>query len=76
MKQISNRDVEVKIINKSFPYEFEKAMNELLSSGCWRVQWTEISVTDHHYYAMLIRSDEIIYLPQECNTLPPGDSLL
>jgi transcriptional regulatory protein LevR len=50
-------DTELKIINKKYPNEFESAVNSLLAEKCWRVTNTEISVADHHYFAILIKTE-------------------
>lgn len=50
-------DLEVRIVYARMPDEFESKVNVLLSFGCWRVAETEMSVTDHHYWAMLVKSD-------------------
>lgn len=51
------RDVLVKIVSAQTPDEFEKIINPLLSLGNWRIAETEMSVTDHHYWAMLIKAE-------------------
>lgn len=51
-------DLEVRVIFEKYPETFEKAVNALLQCGGWRVVQTEMSVTDHHYFAMLVRSDK------------------
>lgn len=48
-------DQRVMIVGVKYPDEFEKIVNEILSEGNWRIAQTEMSVTDHHYYAMLIK---------------------
>lgn len=52
------RDTEIKIISAKMPDEFEKLVNNVLTQGNWRIAETEMSVTDHHYWAMLIRFKE------------------
>lgn len=57
MTQIKT-DEEIKIINARMPDEFTEKVNQLLKEGCWRIAETEMSVTDHHYWAFLIKSDK------------------
>jgi hypothetical protein len=45
------------IVSAKMPEEFMGKVNELLKAGDWRVAETEMSVTDHHYWSMLIQSD-------------------
>jgi hypothetical protein len=49
-------DNELRIINATSPEQFEQEVNKLLFEGYWRVVETEMSVTDSHYWAMLIQS--------------------
>jgi hypothetical protein len=49
-------DVEIRIVNESYAHTFQDAVNRILSEGGWRIMSTEMSVSDHHYYAMLIKS--------------------
>jgi hypothetical protein len=51
-------DEEIKIVSAKYPEMFESAVNELLRQGDWRVVATEMSVTDHHYFAMLVKGRE------------------
>lgn len=51
-------DKEIKIISRRTPQEFESAVNEILNDGHWRIAETEMSVTDHHYFAMMIRDSD------------------
>lgn len=53
-------DNRIKVISAKYPDEFERSVNELLSKGNWRVAETEMSVTDHHYYALLIQEQETV----------------
>lgn len=55
-------DKELKIVTAKLPQDFTEKMNALMEEGCWRVAETEMSVTDHHYWAMLIRNDSSIYV--------------
>lgn len=50
------QDDRLVVISGKFPDEFTKKVNDLLVLGGWRVTQTEMSVTDHHYFAMLIKS--------------------
>lgn len=50
-------DKELVIVQAKYPDDFEKAVNSYLEQGGWRVAETEMSVTDHHYFAMLIQSE-------------------
>lgn len=47
---------ELRIISAQMPEEFQEKVNELLANGGWKITCTEMSVTDHHYWAMAIRS--------------------
>lgn len=49
-------DEKMIVIRAQFPDEFADKVNELLEAGGWRVAQTEVSVTDHHYYALLIKA--------------------
>lgn len=51
-------DVILKIINERTPSQFESVVNAILSQGGWRIAETEMSVTDSHYWAMLVKSDQ------------------
>jgi hypothetical protein len=50
-------DLQIKIVTATTPVVFEQRVNELLKAGNWRVAETEMSVTDHHYYALLIQEE-------------------
>lgn len=43
------------IVKASMPEEFQEKVNALLKEGGWRVVQTEMSVCDHHYFAMLVK---------------------
>lgn len=51
-------DEKLVIVQAKYPKDFTEAVNQLLSEGSWRVVQTEMSVTDHHYYAMLIKQKQ------------------
>lgn len=50
------KDERIEIVTAKFPDDFTKAVNALLNTGNWRVAETEMSVTDHHYFALLIKA--------------------
>ena len=54
-REILKTDNELRIISAEYPQDFEAKINERLAEGCWRIAETEMSVTDHHYWAMLIK---------------------
>lgn len=56
MKEKPNTDERMTVVTARYPDQFESLVNALLSEGNWRVAQTEMSVTDHHYYALLIKS--------------------
>jgi len=49
-------DEKVLIIDEKMPDDFERRLNEVLAEGGWRVAETEVYVTNHHYFALLIKS--------------------
>lgn len=51
-------DEALRIISAKMPDEFVEIVNALLSQGGWRIVQTEMSVCDHHYFAMAIRQSE------------------
>lgn len=53
---MSESDEQLKIIRAAFPNDFESLVNDLLKEGSWRIVQTEMSESDHHYVAMLIKS--------------------
>lgn len=48
-------DVDLQIISAKMPDDFQLKINFFLQQGGWRVACTEMSVTDHHYYAMIVK---------------------
>lgn len=48
-------DEQMVMVNEKFPSEFTNAVNHYLRMGNYRVVATEMSVTDHHYFALLVR---------------------
>lgn len=52
----NKHDEMVIFITAITPVVFEQRMNDLLRDGNWRVAQTEMSVTDNHYWALLIKS--------------------
>lgn len=48
-------DEQIMIVSAQMPDEFERKVNALLKDEVWRIAETEMSVTDHHYYALLIK---------------------
>ena len=53
-----SEDIEIKIVSEKHGNLFEKTINSILKEGCWRIANSEMSTTDHHYIALLIRSKE------------------
>lgn len=51
-------DKKLIIVSARMPEEFMQKVNVLLDLGGWRVVETEMSVTDHHYFAMLIEESQ------------------
>lgn len=52
----ANVDCEVKMIHERSSQDFERVVNELLKQGGWRIEQTEVSVTDSQYDAVTVRS--------------------
>ena len=49
-------DVQLVFVLAETAGEFAERVNAHLKQGCWRVEQTEMSVTDAHYFAMLVRA--------------------
>lgn len=61
-------DLEIKVVSAKTPAVFEQRVNDLLRGGNWRVTETEMSVTDHHYYALLIKTE--VPIPKSLEKYP------
>lgn len=52
-------DAELRLVSAEFPVEFINQVNAILREGGWRIARMEMSVCDHHCFAMLIKYSQV-----------------